>query len=381
MKHKTYISASAMVTPFGFNTKVNITKITAGQSAIKTHNIPSIAPEDFFASIIASEKIDTTFERLGNPQKFTKLEKMLIISLAETLQRSEEKITERSLLIIATTKGNIDALEPLNPFPENRAYLPALGEVIKDFFKFTTQPIIISNACVSGILAVSVAQRMLQSDLYDTAFLVAGDIVSKFTVAGFQSFHAMSDSPCKPYDTNRNGITIGEAAASVVVSKNQPSTEAIQILSGSSCNDANHISGPSRTGDGLYKSITNAMQEAEVVAADIDFVSAHGTATIFNDEMEAIAFNRAALQHIPLNSFKGYFGHTFGTSGLLETAVCLETIKKHTLYPSIGFDMLGVTKPLNIISKTTPKKITTVLKTASGFGGSNTAVIFKNITA
>ena len=89
------------------------------------------------------------------------------------------------------------------------------------------------------------------------------------------------------------------------------------------CNDASHISGPSRTGEGLFRSITAAINEAKIKLEDIDYISAHGTATIFNDEMEAIAFNRLGMESIPLNSFKGYFGHTLGASGLVETIVGL----------------------------------------------------------
>lgn len=380
MRHKTYISASAMVTPFGFTTKENILQIEKGHSAIQQHKIPSISSESFYGSMIPSEKIENAYKHVRENDRYTKLEKMMILSLSETLHNSEEKITEKSLLIIATTKGNIDALEDSNPFPETRSYLPLLGTVVKDYFGFKNEPIIVSNACVSGLQAVLIAQRMLQSNTCDNAFIVAGDIVSKFTVSGFQSFQAMSDKPCKPYDTTRNGITIGEAAASVVISKRRPSKATIEILSGSSCNDANHISGPSRTGEGLFKSITNTLEKAKVTAADIDFISAHGTATLFNDEMEAIAFNRAGLQNVPLNSLKGYFGHTFGASGLLEAAVCLESIKLNTLYPSLGFESLGVSKPLNIITKSTSRKTAIALKTASGFGGTNTAVLFKQLT-
>ncbi|MFC7357922.1 beta-ketoacyl synthase N-terminal-like domain-containing protein [Jejudonia soesokkakensis] len=380
MKHKTYIAASAMVTPLGFTTEENILAIQKGHTGIQKHKIPSISSESFYGSLISSEQIDKAFTSLGAISKYTKLEKMMLLALSETLKHSEEKITENSLLLIATTKGNIDALEISSPFDNTRAQLSVLGTVIKDFFGFKNEPIIVSNACVSGILAISVAQRMLQNQSYDTAFIVAGDIVSKFTVSGFQSFQAMSDKPCQPYDTARNGITIGEAATSVVVSKKRPLTDTIEILSGSSCNDANHISGPSRTGEGLFKSISNTLHKANVSATEIDFISAHGTATLFNDEMEAIALNRAGLQKIPLNSLKGYFGHTFGASGLLETAVCLECMKTNTLYTSLGFTSLGVSKPLNIITKTTQKKIMTALKTASGFGGTNTAVLFKHLT-
>ena len=111
----------------------------------------------------------------------------------------------------------------------------------------------------------------------------------------------------------------------------------------------------------------------------IDYISAHGTATIFNDEMEAIAFNRMQLSNIPLNSLKGYFGHSLGASGLVETIVGMHSLKNNVLYKSLGFESLGVSKVINVIKETTSKNLQTFLKTASGFGGCNTAVIFQKI--
>jgi len=178
------------------------------------------------------------------------------------------------------------------------------------YFGFTTEPIVVSNACVSGVLAVAVAKRMMQSGVYDDAFLVAGDEVSEFVLSGFNSFQAMSENPCKPYDKDRNGVTLGEAVAAVYISSDESKIEkgTIKILGDGSVNDANHISGPSRTGEGLYRSIASALKEANVTSNQIDYLSAHGTATLYNDEMEAIAFNRLDLENVPVNSYKGFLG-------------------------------------------------------------------------
>jgi len=370
-----FISADTIISPLGFTSEANVSEIAKERSGITLHNDISNSP--CYASIIDDEKINEAFNTLGNPEIYTKLEKMMILSLQNTISQATFSISDKTALIIATTKGNIDALN--NNFEPERAYLPVLGKKIKDFFGFKTEPIIISNACVSGILAIAVAKRFIQNEFYDNAFIVGGDIVSKFTLSGFQSFQAISDKPCKPFSKHRTGISIGEAAASVAISNINTEKEAIQIIGDGSCNDANHISGPSRTGEGLYLSILSALKEAKIQPKNIDYISAHGTATAFNDEMEAIAFNRAKLEHVPLNSLKGYYGHTLGASGLLETIIGMHSLKNNTLYSSLGFDELGVSKPLNIIQNTTKTKVNTFLKTASGFGGCNTAVLFKKI--
>jgi 3-oxoacyl-[acyl-carrier-protein] synthase I len=138
-----------------------------------------------------------------------------------------------------------------------------------------------------------------------------------------------------------------------------------------------YISGPSRTGEGLYRSIENALQEANIKPEVVDYISAHGTATPFNDEMEAIALNRLGLQNTPINSLKGYYGHTLGASGLLETVIGIESVTKNTLFVSLGFDEMGMSQPINVIEKNQDKNIHYFLKTASGFGGCNTAVVFE----
>ena len=206
-------------------------------------------------------------------------------------------------------------------------------------------------------------------------------MVTQFILSGFNAFQALSDQPCRPYCKTRAGINIGEVAASVLVTKdkNELVDEAVVVLGEASCNDANHISGPSRTGEGLFRSVERAINQAKLKPNDIDYISAHGTATLFNDEMEAIAFNRLGLQETPLNSLKGYFGHTLGASGLLETIIGMHSLNQNTLFASKGFQELGVSQPLNIIKQTTKKEIKTFLKTASGFGGCNTAAIFQKV--
>ena len=238
-----------------------------------------------------------------------------------------------------------------------------------------------SNACVSGVLAVAIGKRYIQQDLYDHVFITSGDVITEFILSGFNSFQALSSEPCKPYDINRTGINIGEVAASVLVTNNSNNLakEAVTVLGEGSCNDANHISGPSRTGEGLFRSMQSAFTEADIETEIIDYISAHGTATNYNDEMEAIAFNRMGLEKTPVNSLKGYYGHTLGASGLLETIIGMQSLHNNTLYASCGFDELGVSQSINVIKETQRQELTTFLKTASGFGGCNTAAIFKKV--
>jgi 3-oxoacyl-[acyl-carrier-protein] synthase-1 len=357
-----YILDYNCVTPLGNNLVSTVTAIENGVSGIGIQQGYGLG--DFYASVI-NYSIDLI-------KGFTRLETLMIQALDEIIERNP--LQEKSLLMISTTKGNVSALSS-GQIPED-AYLGSLASKINRYFGFSTEPIVVSNACVSGILAISVAKRLIQAGLYNHVYILAGDEVTEFVVSGFTSFQAVSPVPCKPYDADRAGVTLGEATAAVLVSKEKGD---IKILGDGSINDANHISGPSRTGEGLVRSIQSALKEARVEAEAIDFISAHGTATPFNDEMEAIAFDRLGMNKIPLNSLKGYFGHTLGASGLLESIISFESMKRGILYPSLGFENLGVSKEINVISKKEKKDIKRVLKTASGFGGANTAVIFEKV--
>lgn len=379
--NKVYLSHNNIVSGYGFDSTSAITQISNEVSSLQLTEDTSILPQPFYSSRLNHDNLEEAYSKLNPQEKHTRLEKMFIVSLSKTISKANIEITDRVGLVISTTKGNIDVLEKNNPFSEERAYLNVLGQKVANFFSFKNEPIVLSNACVSGVLAIAVAKRYINHGRFDSVFIVGGDLVTQFILSGFNAFQALSNEPCRPYCKTRTGINIGEVAASVFVTKDKSELveEAVVVIGEASCNDANHISGPSRTGEGLLKSVERAMSQAQLTKDDIDYISAHGTATPFNDEMEAIAFNRAGLQETPLNSLKGYFGHTLGASGLLETIIGMHSLNHNTLFASKGFQELGVSQPLNIIEQTTKKEIKTFIKTASGFGGSNTAAIFQKV--
>lgn len=383
MRKDIYITDYNCVTPLGFNVDSNWNALLEGKSGVILHKI--IDNQDaFYASMIDSEKLNEEFNRFfaQNTIDFTRLEKMLLLSLQPLVEK--HTVSKDTAFILSTTKGNISLLKNQSELPEG-IYLSKLAQKIADFFEFKTKPIVVSNACVSGVMAISVAKNMIQAGKYKDAFVIAGDELSEFVISGFNSFQAIGSGACKPYDKSRDGINIGEAAAAIYVTGGHADEGIIsqneklrfKVLGDSAVNDANHISGPSRTGDGLYASIRNAMDEAKVSPKQIDFISAHGTATLYNDEMEAIAFNRMELQNTPLNSMKGYYGHCLGASGLLESIISMESAIHSTLLPSKNFEEVGVTQSLNIIKENQSAEIKYILKTASGFGGCNAAVVLE----
>src|SRR6202012_4784891 len=192
--------------------------------------------------------------------------------------------------------------------------LPVSARKIAAHFHFAHTPIVVSNACISGVLALLLAKRLLQSGQYENAVVAGADVISRFVLSGFGSFQAISPGPCKPFDAARDGINLGEGAGTIILSTRMIHREGIKLSGGSVSNDANHISGPSRTGEELCQTITRSLRDAGLTPGNIDFISAHGTATLYNDEMEAKALTLAHLQSAPVNSLKGYYGHTLGAA-------------------------------------------------------------------
>ncbi|HTO39091.1 MAG TPA: beta-ketoacyl synthase N-terminal-like domain-containing protein [Brumimicrobium sp.] len=372
-----YTAGGACVTSLGMNLEENITNIKAGKSGIHKHEDKNLSAEAFYGAIINKEKLEKVFNLTAYKGTFTTLEKMFLIVLKDVLNDYQAYVNEDCGIIFSMTKGNIDDLSSDSP-----NYLHDLAQKVSRTIGMKNEAIVLSNACVSGIMAVSVAKRLIHTGLYKHCLVVGGDIFSRFVFSGFQSFQAVSNEPCKPYDKDRDGITLGEAAAAIFVSKDKSvfGTKTIyEIVGEGSINDANHISGPSRTGEGLFQSVKSAIDEAGIEAKEIDCISSHGTATMYNDEMEAQAFNRIDLQDIPVFSLKACYGHTLGAAGLLEAVVSLRFADENLIPPSFNYKEHGLTLPLNINTEVQKKDINYVLKTASGFGGSNTAVIFKKV--
>jgi 3-oxoacyl-[acyl-carrier-protein] synthase I len=371
-----FIIADNIFSPLGSSSAENFEQLKKSVSGVKKHDDPNMSEQSFYAALFEKQENILHDE---SQSRYTKFEKLLIASISDALKSSGIfPGDKKTVLIISTTKGNISLLETeiYNEELNKRISLSTSAKLVADHFQFINQPIIISNACISGVLAMITGMRLIQSGQFEKAVIAGADVISKFVLSGFQSFQAISDGYCKPFDASRNGINLGEGAGTVILSSNKKLSPGIKISGGSISNDANHISGPSRTGEELNIAITKALKEADLEARSIDFISAHGTATVYNDEMEAKAITLANLQTAPVNSLKGYYGHTLGAAGLIESVVTIHSMKEDLILPTMGFQRPGVTKPVNICTSLHKASLQNCLKTASGFGGCNAAVIF-----
>ena len=365
-----WIAGDALVSPLGEGTEENFNALKNGSSGVTSVHDPALSPNPIMAGKI---------ERLQKQAGHTRFEEMCIRAIDLVLTNSKVD-PGRTLFILSSTKGNIRFLES-GQTNHPRIHLPATAKFLQTMFGFKKN-IVVSNACISGVMALIVAKRFLQSEHFDHALVIGADELSPFVVSGFQSLNALSEEACKPFDASRKGINLGEAAAAVLLSVDPGSLGVkakVKILGSGLSNDANHISGPSRTGEELCFAIDTALKESELSPNQIDFISAHGTATLYNDEMETKAFALAGLSATAVNSLKGYYGHTLGAAGVLETIISVQCLLKDTLIPCLGFQQGGTSQALEVIQKVETKPLRTFLKTASGFGGCNAAIVLQKV--
>ena len=363
-----YLGASSMRTCLGDKAET-LAAMRNGESGLKY--------SDEFAMHVGRANVKMT-------DGYSRFESFIIEQIQNVVAESGIDLSSDDVqLVVSTTKGNIDYLALDCDNIIDKTFIDTSVQSVADYFKCKNTPIIISNACISGVSAFVVARWMLVTEKCKHVVVAGCDALCEFITSGFASFKSISERPCRPYDENRDGLTLGEAAAAIVLTTDESMADAahIRLAGGAVSNDANHISGPSRTGDGLYFAISNAMNEAGVTREDIGFLNTHGTATRYNDEMESKAVAWAELTDKPLNSLKGYIGHTLGASGVVETIVCAEQIKQSYMFGTKGFTKSDTPHELTLSSDIQRFEKQCCVKTASGFGGCNAAIVLDNGTA
>ena len=369
--------ANSILSPLGMTTAENYAAINAGRSALRLYEGLWGLPEPFVASLMNREKVEDVFAAFADERKYTFFEKMIILSAKKALEQTDiDPTSDKVLFILSTTKGNVFLLDKRETgFPQERVLLGAAARQMTAFFHNTNTPLVVSNACISGVCAQIEAMRNLESGCFDYVVVVGCDVQSAFIVSGFQSFKALSTEPCKPFDANRTGLNLGDAAATIIYTRKDKVTDNDWVACrGAIRNDANHISGPSRTGEGSYRALKVAL--GEVKPEQIAFINAHGTATLYNDEMESVAIERAGLSQVTVNGLKGYYGHTMGAAGVLETILSMCAVDDNNILATKGYETIGVTHPLVLYNQNRPTSKRAFIKLLSGFGGCNAALLF-----
>lgn len=354
-----YIIADNIISPLGETSEENYLSVKAGRSGIRAYEPGTCnIPEGFYASLL-----------------FEDFETLALRSAQKAIANAQLELKgKRTAFILSSTKGNI----------EENISLADSAQRIASQLGIDSKPIVVCNACISGLSALILGNRLIDSGLYDAAIVCGCDTPRQFILSGFQSLKALSPEPCRPFDMERMGLNLGEAAATLILSKNPIQGNSWRMGDGFIRNDAFHISTPSKTADGLYLSLQRTLEsftkEISSTCKQIDmkehlaFINAHGTATLFNDQMESVAIGRAGLSDLPANAYKSFWGHTMGAAGILETIISMKAIDDDTILGTRGFAELGVSGKMNICAENRPTDKKGFIKMLSGFGGCNATI-------
>ncbi len=300
--------------------------------------------------------------------------------IEKLLVDNDSRIPADAFVLLASTTGEIDLLEQASG---EESKLTALLQKVCARLGGERDSTVISSACASATVALAQGAGMIERGECSCVVVVACDVVSEFVYSGFASLMALDPDGARPFDANRQGLSVGEAAGfAVLMSRERAGREnrtSLGELAGwGMSNDANHMTGPSRDGGALARSIETALARANVSPENVSMICAHGTGTQYNDSMELKAFKTVFSEPKPLFSVKGGTGHTMGAAGLVETLLTLKAQREGMALPTVSLqqpaeDAEGWASPEPIPLK----ECEWALSTNSGFGGVNTALLLR----
>jgi 3-oxoacyl-[acyl-carrier-protein] synthase II len=322
---------------------------------------------------------------------------MMIHALREAMTQVSQ--FEPELTVIGTTSGGMSYGEHyyrslrqsgnLRHAPTWIANYPAQKPVIdaqEQVLGVSVPCQVIANACASGTNAIGHAFECVRSGRYQRVLTGGYDALSELVFTGFDSLQASTPEKCRPFDRHRAGMVLGEGAAilaleNLELARKRGALVLAEIVGYGISTDNFHITQPDPSGVGPRQAMERALQSAQASADEVDYINAHGTATVFNDAAEGKAIS-ALFNGVPVSSTKSMMGHSLGAAGAVEAIVCLLGLRHQFLPPNINFGALDDSLELNVVAnESRPAAIRTALSNSFGFGGTNASILLRRVGA
>jgi len=395
--HKTIVvTGVGVVSPYGIGLDCLRVGMLAGESCLE-HTKDDVYPG--FEGTTAQVRSVPRLVENPNPG-YSRTDQLAVIAAQDSIASSgcDRSAFAESGLVMASTLGGLTeidtgiAKDPAAWYRRPGGLLRAaaypfahVADAVGEHFDLRGPRCAISVACASGAMAIALAANMLLDGAAPIMLAGGCDPLCPFTLSGFNSLQALDPNPCTPFDQNRQGLNLGEGSAVLILETLAAATarhaKILAVLRGwAMTNDAFHATAPHKDGNGLADCIRLSMEMAGVSGNDIAYVNAHGTGTPLNDSAEANAYEtafRGRRHPIPVSSTKSYFGHCLGAAGALEAAITIMAVGAGALLPT-----LRLTNPIESLSvdwlrgEMKRQPVPLAMSASSGFGGSNTVLIF-----
>ena len=317
-------------------------------------------------------------------------------SLLHTLDQVRARFpSSRIGVIVGSSTASIDRTEEAysclendlslaQPYRQPKVLNPhSPGEFIAHCLDLDGPCLTVSTACSSSAKVFASAARWLQSGIADAVLVAGADSLCLSVLHGFHSLQLISEQPCRPFDRQRDGINIGEAAGFAILTKDDAGLDDVGVaLSGyGESSDAYHMSHPHPEGRGAHMVMEQALSRAGLQLDDVDYINLHGTATEANDKIEgALVARLFAGKAAHVSSTKAWTGHTLGAAGIVEGIFAMETIRHGFVPAALNLTELDEGVQLNVVSETQGKNVRHVLSNSFGFGGNNCCLAFSQLS-
>lgn len=398
--HRVVITGAGIITALGAGWRLNADGFRVGRQAFRPVTLFDVSRQrsKIAAEIDLPTELPTTKLSPRQLARLDRATKMLLLAAHEAWTQAGWQPGENLPLVLGTTGGGMALGENYvehaltNPGSQRQqstrlvnyqAQSQALD--VCDAFGFSGPITIITNACASGANAVGHAWELLRTGRAERVLTGGHDALCQMIFAGFDSLQALSLTPCRPFDAERNGLSLGEGAAMMTLETlaHAQARGAVilgEIIGYAAATDIHHLTQPHPQGDAAFTTMTTATAIAGLTPEQVGYINAHGTATPHNDSTEAAAINRwagARAATLPVSSTKASIGHTLGAAGAIETVACLMALCEQWLPPQIAGGKADPTCEFQIVRQPTNAAVDVALTNSFGFGGANATVILR----
>src|SRR6266480_3726576 len=392
------VVAAGVVSPLGFGLAETLDSLRQARDCVTPVTRFSVAEcRCKSAGQVLDDRLLAGLNRRFHAKRLHRASHMMIHALREA--RTQVPQFEPELTVIGTTSGGMSYGEHyyrslrqsgnLRHAPTWIANYPAQKPVIDaqaEVLGFSVPCQVIANACASGTNAIGHAFECVRSGRYQRVLTGGYDALSELVFTGFDSLQASTPEKCRPFDRHRSGMVLGEGAA-VLALENLESAQQrgvpvlAEIMGYGISTDNFHITQPNPSGVGPRQAMERALQSAQVSANEVDYINAHGTATVFNDAAEGKAINQL-FNGVPVSSTKSMMGHSLGAAGAIEAVISLLALRHQFLPPNINFDALDDRLDLNVVAnESRPAVVRMALSNSFGFGGTNASILIRRVEA